>query len=92
MVSLILSDIIGDPIDLISSGPTVPINENMIRESPIEILESLKLSQKVPPNLLEILREKGHRCEDFKKAKKIHIQNEIIANNRFFLNELKDCF
>ena len=46
VVSLILSDVIGDPLDAIASGPTVP--DPTTFEDAMEIIEKHKLSEELP--------------------------------------------
>jgi hydroxypyruvate reductase len=60
LVSLILSDVIGDDLDTIASGPTVP-DRSTFAEC-MEILENYGISGKVPPGALEHLR-RGVRGE-----------------------------
>ncbi|EGT46338.1 hypothetical protein CAEBREN_12615 [Caenorhabditis brenneri] len=55
-MSLIISDVIGNPIDLIASGPTViPTGKN---ESISEILKRLEIDEsKLPSSIRQVLRE-----------------------------------
>ena len=74
VLSLILSDIIDDPIELISSGPTV---EPKKLQNPIEIIEKYDL--KIKPEILKKLNQKqtiGHLD---------HVQNVLIGNNKIAL-------
>lgn len=74
VLSLILSDIIDDPIELISSGPTV---EPKNLQNPIEIIEKYDL--KIKPEILKKLNQKqtiGHLD---------HVQNVLIGNNKIAL-------
>ena len=48
VVSLLLSDVIGDPIDVIGSGPTAPIPR---LSDAREVLAKYKLSQRVPASV-----------------------------------------
>ena len=47
MISLLLSDVIGDPLDVIASGPTVP-DESTFGEC-LEIVEKYALGDRIPP-------------------------------------------
>lgn len=60
LISLILSDVIGDDLDTIASGPTVP-DRSTFTEC-VEILEKYGISAKIPPRALERLR-RGVRGE-----------------------------
>ncbi len=60
LVSLILSDVIGDRLDSIASGPTVP--DHTTFPDCLRILEKYGLSRKIPPAVLDHL-EKGVRGE-----------------------------
>ncbi len=50
MVSLILSDVIGDPLDVIASGPTVP--DPTTYTEAIDIIESYNLTRDIPSSIL----------------------------------------
>lgn len=83
-VSIILSDVVGSPLDSIASGPTVPdattFNDawqilekyNLIEKVPISILSTLQ--QGIAEIIPETLKEKDHNCS------KIH--NILAADNR----------
>ncbi len=55
VASLILSDVVGDPLDLIASGPTVPQQDRW--QDGMEIVRKYRLQAKLPPNLLKILHQ-----------------------------------
>lgn len=55
MISLIVSDIIGDPMEFISSGPTVL--KKFDSRTPLEVLKDLNLEMKIPQNILRILNK-----------------------------------
>ena len=74
VLSLILSDIIDDPIELISSGPTV---EPKNLQNPIEIIEKYDL--KIKPEILKKLNQK-QTIEHLD-----HVQNVLIGNNKIAL-------
>lgn len=56
IISLIISDVVGDDLDSIASGPTVP--DNTTYEQAINILKNYDLLQKIPLAIKESL-EKG---------------------------------
>lgn len=83
MISLILSDIIGDPVDSIASGPTSP--DNTTFSDCLEILKKYQILKRTPSSVLKILRNgaKGKIEETpmrddpcFRKT-----QNFIVGNN-----------
>ena len=53
IVSLILSDVIGNPLEAIASGPTVP--DPTTREDALQILRKYNLEKEVPKPILDIL-------------------------------------
>lgn len=84
VISLILSDVIGDPLDKIASGPTV-----LVPESPqkcLELFESLKIKNQVPPSVLSVLQSKlkalppSDLPTEFKRSQKV--SNVIVGCNR----------
>jgi glycerate 2-kinase len=60
VVSLLLSDVIGDPLDVIGSGPTAP-DPTTFAEA-IQVLENFKIVERTPKSVLDLLR-KGARGE-----------------------------
>lgn len=84
VVNLILSDVIGDPLDSIASGPTVP-DTTTFRDA-VKILKRYMLWSRVPDSMREVLLkgEKGLIPEtpkaDDETFRKVH--NFIVANNR----------
>lgn len=58
MVSLIISDIVGDPLNLIASAPTVlTSNADVSQSDPIGILKKLATWDNVPKNVQIALQE-----------------------------------
>jgi|OpeIllAssembly_1097287.scaffolds.fasta_scaffold53613_2 hydroxypyruvate reductase/glycerate 2-kinase len=54
-VSILLSDVIGDPADIIASGPTVPDNSTF--SDALRVIEKYNLAEELPPVLLNYLRD-----------------------------------
>ena len=83
MISFILSDVIGDDMDSIASGPTVPDTSTF--SDSLYILEKYKIKHKVPSAVIEFL-EKGVRG-DVEETPTAHdpvfrqVQNVIIGSN-----------
>lgn len=65
VVSLILSDVIGDPLDLIASGPTVSCE--VWPEEVLSILERYKLLSSMPASVKEVLARQGPRWKENKE-------------------------
>jgi len=91
LISLILSDVIGDNLDSIASGPTVP-DETTFRDC-LHILEKHKIDQDIPDSILEYV-EKGCRgeVEETPKADDPvfrRTQNVIIGSNKLALRAAK---
>lgn len=83
LVNLILSDVVGDPLDSIASGPTVP--DSTTFKDAIEILKRYKLWSKVPSSVTKVLLdgEKGLIPETPKPGDKVFtkVHNIVVGNN-----------
>ncbi|MBU1614398.1 glycerate kinase, partial [bacterium] len=88
LVSLILSDVIGDPLDVIASGPTTG-DESTFADA-LKVLKRYDLEDKVPTAILSHL-QRGEP-ETPKKEDKIfeRVTNIIIGNNRQALYAARD--
>lgn len=88
MVSLILSDVIGDRLDVIASGPTAP--DGTTFGDALGVLEKYNLTEKAPGNIIKILRHgvDGSIPETPKKGNIIFekVENIIIGSNKIALN------
>ncbi len=84
VISLILSDVIGDRLDVIASGPTAP--DPATYEGAIGVLKKYGLMEKVPAGVLTRLNAgaSGTIPETPKKDDPVfaHVENIIIANNQ----------
>jgi len=87
LVSLILSDVPGDPIDVIASGPTTP-DPTTFRQA-VTVLESFNLTGSVPVGILKYLSDgiAGIRPETPKQADNIfeRTRNILVGNNSMAL-------
>jgi glycerate 2-kinase len=85
ILNLILSDVIGDPLDFIASGPTVP--DSTTFSEAIEVLKKYDLWAKAPASIRKLLSdgEKGLIPETPKAGdeafKKVY--SFVVGNNRF---------
>lgn len=84
VISLILSDIIDDPIHLIASGPTVYSNQTSAEEI-TDIITKYKLSRSLTDAIKEILsREDEEETEGMLNESKddfVNVTNLLIGNN-----------
>jgi glycerate 2-kinase len=87
VINLVLSDVIGDPLDIIGSGPFFPDSSSF--QDALEVLKKYHLVKKVPSSLLAYFKKgalgiikdtpkPGSAC--FKK-----VTHRIVANNRIAL-------
>ena len=91
MVSLVLSDVIGDPLDTIASGPTIPTFTT--HHDIITLLKKYNLCQSLPVSMQNILsHHQNPPTSDMKLSCKnsipiengsyAHVQNVIVGSNR----------
>ena len=78
VVSLILSDVIGNSLEAIASGPTAP--DPTTKEDALGILDKYRLGEKIPSAILTTLQ---NASETVKPGNKIfeNVSNIIIASN-----------
>jgi hydroxypyruvate reductase len=83
VITLILSDVVGDPLDVIASGPTVPDASSF--SDCMEIVERYDLSGRLPAAVMEIVRrgKGGTLPENPQEGDAVfqRVQNEIVGNN-----------
>ncbi|MFQ5713455.1 MAG: glycerate kinase [Candidatus Scalinduaceae bacterium] len=92
LVTLILSDVIGDPMDIIASGPTVP--EESTFEDACKVIQKYSLKNRIPDSVNKLL-EKGRAGgveENPKRGNKVFVntQNVIIGSNKIALEAAKE--
>jgi hydroxypyruvate reductase/glycerate 2-kinase len=80
LVSLIISDVVGDPLDVIASGPTAPDRSTFA--DALAVLSTPQLLGRVPQSVLDHLRAgaKGEHPETLKRLPK-NVANFVIGNN-----------
>ncbi len=83
LIALILSDVIGDPLDAIASGPTVP--DSTTFDDCARILDRYELWERIPSSLALHIREglSGKREETLKEGDPAFnkVYNLIVGNN-----------
>src|SRR5262249_28732903 len=80
LFSLVISDVIGDPLDVIASGPTAP--DPTTFANALAVLEKYQLTERMPRAVREHL-ERGRRGEIPETPKEIppSVRHLILANN-----------
>jgi glycerate 2-kinase len=91
LVSLILSDVPGDPLDVIASGPTSP--DPTTFQQAMDVLDEHNLTSSVPEGILKYLKDGilGIRPETPKQNDPVFVKtyNLLIGNNRLALEAAK---
>jgi len=89
LYSLIISDVIGDPLDVIASGPTAP--DPTTFGDALAVLMKFDLLDKVPQAVRDRLT-RGARGElpETMKHVPLNIHNQILANNELALKAATD--
>ena len=91
MVSLILSDVPGDQLDTIASGPSTP--DPTTYQQALDVLDKYDLTLTVPGGILKYLKEgaNGKRPETPKPGDPVfeRTYNHLIGNNRLALEAAK---
>lgn len=87
MIALIISDVVGDPLDIIASGPTV--SDTGTAQQALDILERFfgkdPAEEKVPASVLHVLQEQA-RSTPTTKSVAVTCRNVIIGNNQTALS------
>ncbi|QDV18142.1 Putative hydroxypyruvate reductase [Gimesia panareensis] len=80
VIALIISDVVGDPLDIIASGPTV--RDSSTPEEAIRILEHFAPDRhQVPESVWKALRAHEEQSESPKMHSQANVINEIIGSN-----------
>jgi len=84
LIGLLLSDVLGDPLDVIASGPTVPDSSTF--QDAVSILQRYDLWDRIPDSVRHVLFDglKRKIDETPKEGDKIFksVRNIVIGNNR----------
>jgi glycerate 2-kinase len=85
LFSLIISDVVGDPIDVIASGPTAADSSTFANA--LRVLERYGISERVPKPVRRRLEEgAAGRLPETLKQLPANVHNHILGNNRRALN------
>ena len=92
VISMIISDIIGDPLEFISSGPTYP--DSTSYEDSLRIIKKYNLIDNVPTSTINTIKKgiSGNIPETLKSDDPIfkNVSNFIIANNKLACIKAKE--
>ena len=86
VISLIISDVIDDPLDIIASGPTYLTDENIQRKNALEIIKKYKLEKQVMPEIIEFLKVPAEPLNN----SDTQVFNYLIGNNRLATNSMSN--
>jgi glycerate 2-kinase len=81
VISLILSDVIGNSLETIASGPTVP--DPTTSADARAILEKYHIEEKIPDSITKFLESATKLVKTEKQASQLQSQNFIIGDNAF---------
>ena len=83
-VTLIISDVVGDPLDVIASGPTTP--DPTTYADALDVLDRYKLRSRAPSSIVDYL-ERGVRGEHPETPKSLPatVENLLIGTNALAL-------
>ncbi|XP_072928736.1 glycerate kinase-like isoform X1 [Hemitrygon akajei] len=87
VVSLVLSDVIGDNLESIASGPTVANLQS--KEDSCKILSKYHLLSSIPKSVKEILSQPNTRMDQEELQDFAHVFNFIVGSNKIALEEAK---
>jgi hydroxypyruvate reductase/glycerate 2-kinase len=88
LLSLIISDVVGDALDVIASGPTAPDPTDF--GDAYRVLDRYKLLDQVPPSVSGRLIEGCHgHWPDTPKTIPANVVNRVIGSNRVALDAAK---
>ncbi len=88
LVSLIISDVVGDPLDVIASGPTAP--DPTTFADALEVLHDYGLMDSTPAAVLRHLQAgRSGQIPDTPKAIPANVENRVIGSNRVALDAAK---
>ena len=80
MITLVISDVIGDPLDVIGSGPTYPAKARP--DEALAVLKKRGLIDKVPLSVLQTLQHIDAGSSSFGNVERGPVHHEIVASNR----------
>ncbi|MFA5064782.1 MAG: DUF4147 domain-containing protein [Dehalococcoidia bacterium] len=88
VISLIISDVVGDDLDVIASGPAVP--DPSTYQDAFRVLEKYGLLDKAPQSIIDFIRRGGEGLEAETPKKLRNCKNHLIGNNRMALEAMAE--
>ncbi|ESO99287.1 hypothetical protein LOTGIDRAFT_186721 [Lottia gigantea] len=79
VISLILSDVISDPLSDIASGPTVP--DSSTSQQCLDLLQKFEISEQVPKNVKDFLKFQNQNKDHNNSCDWSKVQNVIVGSN-----------
>ncbi|MBM4427801.1 MAG: DUF4147 domain-containing protein, partial [Chloroflexi bacterium] len=79
IVSLLLSDVVGDSLETIASGPTAP--DPSSREDALAIIDKYDLRKMIPASIIPALRETAKPSDAIFRS----VENHLIGSNKLAL-------
>ena len=86
-ISLVMSDVIGDDLSVISSGLTFA--DSTTFSQALRILKKYKIQNKIPKNVVRVLKM-GEKQKISETPKKPMIRNVVVANNAICLTAMRN--
>ena len=86
-ISLVMSDVIGDDLSVISSGLTFA--DSTTFSQALRILKKYKIQNKIPKNVIRVLKM-GEKQKISETPKKPMIRNVVVANNAICLTAMRN--
>jgi len=88
VISLIISDVVGDDLDVIASGPTVP--DPTTYQDALSVLQKYNILDKAPQGAVDFIRRgcMGLEVETPKRLR--NCENHIIGNNSMALEAMSE--
>lgn len=84
VISLILSDIIGDPLDCIASGPTTPNNDDP--SLPLQVIKQYQLETEISSSIRNILTSDINIYHSNAERYFDNVSNFVIGNNEIAIS------
>ena len=80
LITLIISDVIGDPLDVIASGPTVP--DSKTPQDALDVLERFHAREAgIAPAVFDYLKQLANATGTSNKSFRCEVSNLVIGNN-----------
>lgn len=77
LVSMVLSDVLGDPLDLIASGPTVP--DSSIPADALRVLERFDPERELPDSVYRVLESSSAERAEMPRSPVAVVGNNAVA-------------